>query len=249
MTRFLSIVMATTCLISAKALQKVDSFITPTDDANNSRFITPININTKNEPQEPTFQEKNGAFVGMRLGISAFNMKFHQTIAGEQDSTIATFYGGINAGYQYFFTPLIGARGYLSYDYSGERKGVAIAQATLQSGKVENVSFQNIAFNIDLLLNFVNRQDFTFGVFVGLGFAYSIPGLSNTTTKQLQTQFDYVSFNMPINLGLAATLHTNHKFELGTQIQSLPPYLTTKIGRKRGDLRLNNFYVGYSYIF
>ena len=256
MTKFLSIVMAATCCISMvygetsqfDDVNEGGRFITPTDSSNNTRFITPINA-TPNKQEEPTFQEKSGLFAGLRLGVSAFNMKFRQQIAGKQDSTEATFYGGLNVGYQHFFAPLIGVRGYLSYDYSGERKGVAIAHQTAASGKVENVSFQNIAFNIDLLLNFINKADFTFGIFAGLGFAYSIPGLSNTTTDQLQKQFDYASFNMPVNLGLAATWHTHHKFELGSQIQSLPPTLTTKVGRKQGDLRLNNFYVAYSYIF
>ena len=254
MTKFLSITMAAMCCMNMVYGDQFDGkndsgrFITPTDDSGNAKFITPINA-APNKLQEPTFQEKSGLFAGLRLGVSSFNMKFRQQIAGKQDTTEATFYGGINVGYQHFFTPLIGVRGYLSYDYSGERKGVAIAQQTLTSGKVENVSFQNIAFNLDLLLNFINKQDFTFGVFAGLGFAYSIPGLSNVTTAQLQKQFDYAPFNMPVNLGFATTINTHHKFELGTQIQSLPPTLTTKVGRKQGDLRLNNFYVGYAYIF
>lgn len=56
---------------------------------------------------------------------------------------VGLFHVGLKAGYQYFFMSIVGARGYLGYDFNGSR--VFIKGSKFVAGMKDiNMSFQNI---------------------------------------------------------------------------------------------------------
>ncbi len=206
--------------------------------------------------------EKSGLFVGVHGGVTLFGLSQYDSNgkklsdkdfkASGLNAMDASFDIGAKIGYQHFFMPLVGVRGYLSYDFEGSRNFMKVP-----GFGTAKVSFQNIALNVDALINFINNDNFTFGVYAGFGLGYGISSLSSSN-KTIQENIkdyeknvaNYSGFNIPLNIGVAATFATHHKVELGAKIQTLAAGYSVKNDKKAG-IFINPYVIniGYSYIF
>ena len=76
--------------------------------------------------------EKSGLFVGVHGGVSLFGVGIYNETGKKAtdrelkdnfgvNASTASFNVGLKAGYQYFFMPIVGVRGYLGYDFNGSR--------------------------------------------------------------------------------------------------------------------------------
>ncbi|RDU70720.1 outer membrane beta-barrel protein [Helicobacter aurati] len=184
-------------------------------------------------------EEKSGAFAGVHLGLAILNNSVYLNNKKEKDASerALTFNAGIQAGYQYFFVPLFGVRGYLGYDFDVNAKFTKQGRRT---------GVHNITLNFDGLVNFINSDNFTLGAFLGFGLGY---GIVVATGEKIEGT-TYNGFNIPINVGLATTFGS-HKIEIGGKIQTLAAGHTLKLGNQEIATRYNphTIYVGYSYIF
>ncbi|WP_104747093.1 outer membrane beta-barrel protein, partial [Helicobacter bilis] len=160
--------------------------------------------------------EKSGLFVGVHGGVSLFGVGMYDGNGkawsdkdykdSKMDKSAASFNVGLKAGYQYFFMPMVGVRGYLGYDFNGSR--LLMKGAVFGAGvKDINLSFQNITLNADVMVNFLNTDSFTLGAYVGFGLGYGITGMTGqkAVIDQIIGKMKYNGFNIPINVGIAAT--------------------------------------------
>lgn len=182
-------------------------------------------------------EEKSGFFAGAHVGVSLLGVSTY--INGNKQNAFSqnrpTFNAGLQVGYQQFFMPMLGIRGYLSYD----------ASINTRFSKLDRrVGFHNIALNADLLVNFLNTDSYSFGVFAGFGLAYGIAAMSGDAP----IGFKYNGFNIPINVGLAASFG-NNKVELGAKIQTLAAKYSDSTVNGQIAFNPHTIYLGYSYIF
>ena len=203
--------------------------------------------------------EKSGLFVGVHGGVSLFGVgmydgngkKYTDKQFKDQtgtDASATSFNVGLKAGYQYFFMPIVGVRGYLGYDFNGSRSYMKIPNM-----KDVNVSFQNITLNADVMVNFLNTDSFTLGAYVGFGLGYGITGVTGPKAgiDRFLGNMNYNGFNIPINVGIAATFGGSHKVEIGAKIQALSAGYSSKTKNDKSEMLINTHVinVGYSYIF
>ncbi|WP_281651280.1 outer membrane beta-barrel protein [Helicobacter bilis] len=206
--------------------------------------------------------EKSGLFVGVHGGVSLFGIGLYdekgkaystQMYKGlGVDKSSASFNVGLKAGYQYFFMPMVGVRGYLGYDFNGSRVFVKMPAAA--NMKDISISFQNITLNADVMVNFLNTDSFTLGVYVGFGLGYGITGITGqkeVIDQIIGNNMKYNGFNIPINVGIAATFAGSHKVEIGAKIQALSAGYSSKTKNDKTEYLMNTHVinVGYSYIF
>ncbi len=204
--------------------------------------------------------EKSGLFVGVHGGVTLFGVgaygangkkatdkQFKEDFGVNASTT--SFNVGLKAGYQYFFMPIVGVRGYLGYDFNGSRTLMKLGVGM----KDVNVSFQNITLNADVMVNFLNTDSFSLGAYVGFGLGYGITGLTGEkrVVDSITTTSDYNGFNIPINVGIAATFAGSHKVEIGAKIQALSAGYSSKPKNDKTQFLMNTHVinVGYSYIF
>ena len=207
-------------------------------------------------------EENNGLFVGVYGSVSFFGLGMYNYTSkayadgGYKDIdkfdtpfNVGLFHVGLKAGYQYFFMSIVGARGYLGYDFNGSRVFVKVEQGF----KGVSVLFHNITLNADAMVNFLNTDSFTLGAYVGFGLGYGITGLTGEKmiVDTLNKEQDYNGFNIPINVGIAATFAGSHKVEIGAKIQTLAAGYSSKTKNDKSEMLMNTHVinVGYSYIF
>ena len=207
--------------------------------------------------------EKSGLFVGVHGGVSLFGVGIYNETGKKAtdrelkdnfgvNASTASFNVGLKAGYQYFFMPIVGVRGYLGYDFNGSR--LLMKGAVFGAGvKDINLSFQNITLNADVMVNFLNTDSFTLGAYVGFGLGYGITGITGpkATIDMVLGDKNYNGFNIPINVGIAATFAGSHKVEIGAKIQALSAGYSSKTKNDKSEILMNTrvINVGYSYIF
>ena len=204
--------------------------------------------------------EKSGLFVGVHGGVSLFGVGIYDETGKKAtdrelkdnfgvNASTTSFNVGLKAGYQYFFMPIVGVRGYLGYDFNGSRALMKLGMGM----KDVNVSFQNITLNADAMVNFLNTDSFALGAYVGFGLGYGITGLTGekTIVDTLSKEQNYNGFNIPINVGIAATFAGSHKVEIGAKIQALSAGYSSKTKNDKAEYLMNTHVinVGYSYIF
>ncbi|WP_104731372.1 outer membrane beta-barrel protein [Helicobacter rappini] len=206
--------------------------------------------------------EKSGLFVGVHGGVSLFGVGMYDEKGKAEsnqtykdrgiDKSATSFNVGLKAGYQYFFMPIVGVRGYLGYDFNGSRvfgKGSKFGEGV----KDVSISFQNITLNADVMVNFLNTDSFTLGAYVGFGLGYGITGVTGqkAAIDMFLGDMNYNGFNIPINVGIAATFAGSHKVEIGAKIQALSAGYSSKTKNDKSEILMNTHVinVGYSYIF
>ena len=207
--------------------------------------------------------EKSGLFVGVHGGVSLFGIGLYDEKGKKAtdrelkdnfgvNASTASFNVGLKAGYQYFFMPIVGVRGYLGYDFNGSRvfgKGSKFGEGV----KDVSISFQNITLNADVMVNFLNTDSFTLGAYVGFGLGYGITGVTDPKAgiDMFLGNMNCNGFNIPINVGIAATFAESHKVEIGAKIQALSAGYSSKAKNDKSEMLMNTHVinVGYSYIF
>ncbi|MDY5950137.1 MAG: outer membrane beta-barrel protein [Helicobacter sp.] len=204
--------------------------------------------------------EKSGLFVGVHGGVSLFGVGIYDETGKKAtdrelkdnfgvNASTTSFNVGLKAGYQYFFMPIVGVRGYLGYDFNGSRALMKLGMGM----KDVNVSFQNITLNADVMVNFLNTDSFTLGAYVGFGLGYGITGITGqkAAIDMVLGDMNYNGFNIPINVGIAATFAGSHKVEIGAKIQALSAGYSSKTKNDKSEILMNTHVinVGYSYIF
>lgn len=201
----------------------------------------------------------SGLFLGLDTGYTFKFTKQQYKGSSEIDtgSSIAGANVGIKAGYNYYFTPMLGVRGYLDYTFIFNPTGIASEGGTTNTSTSGFESAHNITLNADLLVNLIQTDSIAFGAFAGIGLGYGIAGATSTDTNNKTTQMTEASgFILPINLGLSLTANNHHRFELGFKIPTLG-LTVTKYGGitipantyETNSLRFFTTSVGYSYIF
>ena len=103
------------------------------------------------------------------------------------------------------------------------------------------------------MVNFLNTDSFTLGAYVGFGLGYGITGITGPKAgiDRFLGDKNYNGFNIPINVGIAATFAGSHKVEIGAKIQALSAGYSSKTKNDKSEILMNTHVinVGYSYIF
>ncbi|WP_115542385.1 outer membrane beta-barrel protein [Helicobacter didelphidarum] len=136
--------------------------------------------------------EKSGFFIGTQVGGSILGLSSYENNkkVDAASETKGSFNVGVKLGWNQFFTPLIGLRGYVTYDFDGLVKFQRFGDIS--------ATYQNIATNMDLLLNFINTDSFSMAIFAGFGLGYGITTLSDKIIADgLKLLTDYNGFNIP----------------------------------------------------
>lgn len=201
----------------------------------------------------------SGLFIGLDTGYTfAFTksqLKNSKVI--NSGSEIAGANIGVKAGYNFFFTSMFGARGYLDYTFMFAPDGRASEGGGTNTSESNMNSAHLITLNADLLVNIMQTDSVAFGAFVGIGLGYGM--MSSTTTSNpgtTETKMKASGFILPINVGLSLTANNHHRFELGFKIPTLGITPTEQGGVKvdpklyeTNSMRFFTTSVGYSYIF
>lgn len=201
----------------------------------------------------------SGLFLGLDTGYS-FQFTKTQVKNSKEIDTASGMAGaniGVKAGYNFFFTPMFGVRGYLDYTFVFGPSGTASEGGAAKTSSSTMNSAHLITLNADLLVNIMQTDSVAFGAFVGIGLGYGMA--SSTTTSNpgtTTTAYKAGGFLLPINVGLSLTANNHHRFELGFKIPTLGITPTEEGGVKvdpklyeTNSMRFFTTSVGYSYIF
>lgn len=178
-------------------------------------------------------KEKSGVFVGAKVGAGMLEAKNLGNIANplgsgiglgyDGDKSEASWMAGAQVGYSHFFASesslsKFGLRGYVGYEYMGARKIANIPSTAAMLGiptGSANIAFHEVTLNADVMWNFINRENLSFGVLGGAGVGYSIASLDNKEIKDFfQSRFDYDGFVLPLRYGVSVTIAKHHRIEL-----------------------------------
>lgn len=201
----------------------------------------------------------SGLFLGLDTGYT-FGFNTIQAKGSKEIKSASQMAGaniGVKAGYNFFFTPMFGVRGYLDYTFVFGPSGSASEGGAAKTSSSTMNSAHLITLNADLLVNIMQTDSVAFGAFVGIGLGYGMA--SNVTTTNpgtTETNFKAGGFLLPINVGLSLTANNHHRFELGFKIPTLGMSATIYGGQNVpnnafdiNSIRLFTTSVGYSYIF
>lgn len=201
----------------------------------------------------------SGLFIGLDTGYT-FNFTKTQVKNSKEINTSSGMAGaniGVKAGYNFFFTPMFGARGYLDYTFVFGPQGEASEGGGTNTSSSTMNSAHLITLNADLLVNIMQTDSVSFGAFVGIGLGYGMASSVTTTNPgTTKTNTKASGFILPINVGLSLTANNHHRFELGFKIPTLGITPTEQGGVKvnannyeTNTMRYFTTSVGYSYIF
>jgi len=129
---------------------------------------------------------KNGAFIGVEIGSVGGN----GTVEGTDLSNnvwdakfpfISPIYGA-KVGYKHFFKPIIGIRAYVGFNYAQDSNqsfsGSVDFRANTNYVLNDTLSVDYSSFiasiNGDVLIDFYNKEQSSFGAFVGIGLGYKM---------------------------------------------------------------------------
>ena len=200
----------------------------------------------------------SGLFLGLDTGYT-FGFKKEQ-LKNSKIITSGSEIGGANvgvkAGYNFFFTPMFGVRGYLDYTFVFGPSGEASEGGAVKTSSSTLASAHLITLNADLLVNIMQTDSVAFGAFVGIGLGYGMASSTTSNPGTTTTAYKAGGFLLPINVGLSLTANNHHRFELGFKIPTLGITPTEEGGVKvdpkqyeTNSIRYFTTSVGYSYIF
>lgn len=207
--------------------------------------------------------EISGVFVGVQGGFTNFALIDNTIDAIESrnvDRVKITPYFGANLGYQYNFEPFsqflsLGLRGYVSYDFYGKREAFVD-----RNNSVTDIIYQSINVNADMLVNLFHYSDSVMGsgaigVYFGFGLGYGFSAISGSGMEfeRFKEDVNYNGFTMNLNLGVSASIFSNHRFEIGTKMPLVLPNYSYKPSAFKSiptfDIKPTSVYIGYSYVF
>ncbi|PAF45271.1 outer membrane beta-barrel protein [Helicobacter sp. 11S02629-2] len=217
---------------------------------------------------------KSGVFVGANAGLAITTPSYLNELKDNKSMLPDTGVGyvlGLDAGYQQNFTPKMGLRYYLSYNFSqsfaSKTNAISLSNgvegtsgSTKATQTFETINFNHlVAANVDFFYNVTDM----FGAYVGLGAGFSNFSIDMKSTilvpgegSDSQTiKFAGNSFALPLNVGVSMNLGEHQVVKLGAKI----PLLGTDIkasdknafGSDKAQATLRNYIiqVGYSYMF
>ena len=138
----------------------------------------------KNEPINQEFFYESSSSEP-KLG---FSNTFSQDFKG--------YNAGLLAGYKHFFSSKFGLRLYTLFDTSFFKNDESALQSKFQA--------YNYTLNLDLLYNLIAKDDFSFGVFGGVGAG---------GVRYVSSGNNFDDINLSLNLGLRMNLSHHHGFE------------------------------------
>ncbi|GMB90759.1 Outer membrane protein [Helicobacter ailurogastricus] len=213
--------------------------------------------------------ERNGWYVGASYEVGQVGQAVNNPKPGGDNynfpklptgsySYLAVMQGlGISAGYKQFFgkKKWFGLRYYGFMDYG---HGVFGANE-LVAGKGTFANLTDMftyGGGIDTLYDVINKQDVTFGFFLGAAIAGNSWG--NTTGGLLlgiaypaksEQVLDPAMFQFLFNLGMRTTIGKHQEFDFGIKIPTINDYYFSKKGLAFTYRRQYSLYVGYRYNF
>lgn len=197
-------------------------------------------------------QEKSGLFLGATGGLGFITGVFFDTAGNDtswdsvlmKETTYSTALG-IKGGYQYWFSPRVGVRTYLQYDFNSGRTW------HINNDKLF-IHFQHLTGNMDLMLNVFNTESFSLGIFGGFGLGYTISTWDNASFLNfLQNKYDYFGLAFITNVGVSTTFTQQHKVELGLRLPRLPVFYQSLESQNRSGFGFTatSVNLSYSYVF
>ena len=190
--------------------------------------------------------ERSGAFVGVEVGYAGTQIQI-KSYEVERNTTIKSGGAqyGIIAGYKHFFTPYLGLRSYVNFDF--------LQTKFSEQGSTMRANLFSYGVNVDFLGNFLSTSVVDFGGFVGLWLggntwqgkdidnqikigkqlADMVKALPNASTT---THFGKSAFDVGINLGLRTNIAKYHGIELVAKV----PFLPTEIVSVKGSVGQGN---------
>lgn len=143
--------------------------------------------------------EESGVFVGIGDGVGVVNKSYY-----------VGYMWGILVGYKQFFSKRVGLRYYLNlnntYFYMA-------GDANMTAGDTKVLHY---SANMDLLGNFVSKENIDFGAFVGVGAGVDMwSGGAFSYAK-------HNIFNAALNIGLRVNVAKHHGIELAQRVQYNP---------------------------
>ncbi|PAF42097.1 outer membrane beta-barrel protein [Helicobacter sp. 11S02596-1] len=197
--------------------------------------------------------KKLGLFIGAEAG---YQLLYTSVKTDSIDESVAdnSILAGLRLGYEQYFNPYIGLRGYGTFDYAyafDKKKGLT-AVGKLIGADANN--YFKYGINADLLVNFTENKD-PIGLFVGVGYQWVQNEYLNKITKAyndnptIDRDKNNVSDNgFVVNAGLSKVID-NHRIELGARI---PLYNYIKVDSEGGKTTIRNpidIYLAYNYVF
>ena len=178
--------------------------------------------------------EESGAFLGAEKGYGDAEYKTKATIANNSSTTAYDGWGvkhGFIVGYKHFFTPFIGIRAYANIN-------ALHGSIKLEGGTTFEVTQLNYGGNVDLLGNFIAKENIDFGGFVGLGLGGNswlgkdIDDLE-TTAKLMGTKLNKTGVYVALNVRLRTNIAKHHGIEIAARVPFLPTTLI-KVSQQGG---------------
>lgn len=171
----------------------------------------------------------------------------------------ATF--GLKAGYGYFFNKYIGLRAYGSYHYGvttainttiepGSGGGGGGANTTTETKSTATNSLHQVAANVEVVYDFVTLDNFSSGVYAGIGLGYGSFGTASTADNTTTSTDMGSGFVLPVNVGLEFGFAKHHRASLNFRIPTIAA--TTKTNATESlEYRSRQLIMtlGYAFVF
>lgn len=141
--------------------------------------------------------DKDGFFLGAEIGISEVSVAASANGYSSKVKLSAPMYG-FKAGYRYFFSDLIGLRGYISFKDS-------FVDVKSQGSNVSS-HFMPIMANADIIFDFYKTQNYSFDAIVGLGLGFAILN-DNSLIGNIDTS--HSAFYSDARVGIGASYDNN----------------------------------------
>ncbi len=218
---------------------------------------------------------ESGVFVGLEAGTAIATSTDRTSLSGTVDTGTAQVSGdaraytsganigfdwGVRLGYQLYMTPVHGLRFYADYGmghiYASKN---VLSSGSDYTGAYADITAQRINFNIDYLLDFVQGENSSAGLYGGLFVGYSELGFTQRSEssgggqslRDTATQF-YGGVGFGFNVGVQTTVAKHHRIELGAKIPVLGPNIVQYSGNEgyiSTNLRYTSINMSYSFVF
>lgn len=222
---------------------------------------------------------KSGAFIGAEVG---YGINFERadpipTNAQQQQTTSTTTAAqypyaalGLKAGYGHYFSQTFGLRGYASYHYGVN--GMSSTTTEIEQGggsgggstttitkNTELYSSHQVSANVEVVWDFLQLSQASFGVYAGVGVGYGALTANTTTTEGGGAAATITEQNLgsgiilPVNVGLEVGIGQHHRAGLNFRIPTIAASFKDNLGINASSNEYKNrnliISVGYAYIF
>lgn len=219
---------------------------------------------------------KSGAFIGAEVG---YGINFERadpipTNAQQQQTTTTKATAqypyaalGLKVGYGHYFSQKFGLRGYASYHYgvNGSNSiSTEIEQGGGSGGSTTTITKTNaiqsahqVSANVEVVWDFLQLSQASFGVYAGVGVGYGTLTSSSTDTQGAQATITEQNLGsgliLPVNVGLEVGIGQHHRAGLNFRIPTIAASFKDNLGVNATYTEFSSrnliTSVGYSYVF